>query len=499
MNQVNYIVHLFLFIFFSLPVLCQPREPNAPLKLAYRQILNLQLNEGTVTLSQLPVGDKNQALFHYLENLAEIIEILLNENQANYKKYKGHEKGRILKLEALPDDDPYKRYVISEIKLQWAFIKLKFGDSFSAGWSIKQAYRLAQENQHRFPDFVPNHKTLGTLNILIGAVPQKYQWLLDLFGLKGSVSNGLKLLSQIEEKNNLFSLEASILKCLSGVYVLQENSLIQSFSDIYLAHPDNLLVKFAYAAVSFKSHQSEKALSIIRESEKLDKGYVRIHYFDYLKAKISLQKKSYTLAAYYFDRFISQYKGNNNIKDAWFQLFLSYWLDDKQEKAKEIYEMAKVKGGTISTSDKYADRLLRNNEFPHVQIMQIRLATDGGYYDLAMRHINKLSNDELHSDKNKTELVYRKARLLHLQGQLFEASRDYQKTISMTRKKPWYFAPSAALQLGHIYTDLKKYDLAIQYFKSVSDFRDHPYKQSLDRQARSALKKLEGLKNPAVE
>ena len=496
MKQVNTIVHLFLLTFFTFSVFGHPAvEPGPSLKLAYGQILNLQLNEGRSTLSQLTNENKDQPFYYYLENLLEIIEILLNENQASYEKYGRHEKNRIRKLESLPDNDPYKLYVISEIKLQWAFIKLKFGESFSAGWGIKQAYKLAQENYQKFPDFKPNYKTKGTLNILIGTVPQKYQWLLNLFGLKGSVSEGLELLSKIEGKNDLFSLEASILKCLSGVYILQENSLIKSFARVYADNPDNLLVKFAYAAVNFKGNRSEKALSIIEDSEKMGHGYARIHYFDYLKGKILLQKKSYMLASYYFDRFINRYQGVNNIKDAWFQLFLCYWLNDRPVKAREIYKMAKVKGSDVSTSDKYADRLLEQNEFPQVQIMQIRLATDGGYYDLATQEINNLSIDQLEGDKNKTELIYRKARLLHLQGQLSEAVRQYKEAISMTGKEPWYFAPSAALQLGHIHVELKKYDQAAGYFKSVLSFRNHPYKYSLDWQARSALKKLEILSN----
>ena len=490
MKRVDMIVHLFLFLITAFQVRSQQPYPGEPLSTAYRQVLSLQLNEGKKTLSGLSAKDKEKAFFHYLENLSEIIEILLNENEISYKKHKDHEKNRISKLEKLPSDDPYKLFVISEIKLQWAFVKLKFGDSFSAGWAIKQAYKLSRENHEKFPDFMPNLKTKGILNLLIGAVPPKYQWLLDLFGLKGSVHEGIEWLSKVERNNNLFSLEASILKCLSGVYILQQKSLVESFARVHATHPDNLLVKFAYAAVCFKSNQSEKALELIGESEKLNGDYARIDYFDYLKGKILLQKASYTLAAYYFDRFITRYKGDNNIKDAWFQRFLCYWLNNRPEKAREIYQLAKTKGGPVSTSDKYADRLLRKDEFPHVRIMQIRLATDGGYYDLAGQMLDNLPEDQVDGHKNKTELVYRQARLRHLLEEIPEAINSYKKAIAMTGDQPWYFAPSAALQLGHIHVGLKMHEAAATYFKLVPGFRNHPYKHSLDWQAKSALERL---------
>nr|HPI81275.1 hypothetical protein [Cyclobacteriaceae bacterium] len=54
----------------------------------------------------------------------------------------------------------------------------------------------------------------------------------------------------------------------------------------------------------------------------------------------------------------------------------------------------------------------------------------------------------------------------------------------------WYFAPNAALQLGYIARADHNLAEARRYFELALDYRDHPYKNSIDSKARSALDRL---------
>jgi hypothetical protein len=53
-----------------------------------------------------------------------------------------------------------------------------------------------------------------------------------------------------------------------------------------------------------------------------------------------------------------------------------------------------------------------------------------------------------------------------------------------------YFAASSAYQLGKIYVELNKKHEALAMFKRVSKFPSHPYKNSLDAKAKTAISKL---------
>ncbi len=495
-GRVNICVHLFLWLLFPLAIFGQD-NPGANLDIelsnAYQNILKLRLNSGNEALSKLKKTQSGVAMFYYIENLGDIIGLLLDETSVAYKLKGKKAKTRIGYLNDLPDSDPYKKFVLAEIKLSWAFIKLKFGDSFSAGWDIKQANKLISENENNFPDFIPNIKSRATLNLLIGSVPSKYNWILNIFGLSGSINTGLKQLQQIQSSKHFLSLEASIIRCLAGVYLLQEKALITSFHEIYKNQPDNLLVKFAYAAICIRSHKSEEALNAIIEAEKLGANYAKVHYLSYLKGKIMLQKKNYSLALLYFNTFLKNYKGRNNIKDASFQLFLSYWLNNNDKKARQAFNFAKSQGAAISTGDKYVDRILTDNIYPHKVMMQFRLATDGGYYDLALEDIRTIKSTTLPDAKLKTEFNYRQARYFHLTENIEKAVNYYRATIKSAEKQNWYYAPSSALQLGHIYLQRNETKKAMAAYRKVTEYKKHPYKQSLDQQANAAISKIEGL------
>ncbi len=494
--EVNTYVHLFLCLALCANVSAQNAEGYAispGIASTYQHILKLKMLKAKTSLDSIKNSEKASPLWYYSENLLAIINVLLEETEPLYKKQLKLTKLRLNKVGDLPADNPYKRFVLAEIKMSWAFLKLKFGDSFSVGWDIKQANKLITENEKEFPDFLPNLKSRAVLNLLIGAVPSKYNWVLDLVGLSGNTDLGLKQLQKLEESNHFLGLEASIVRCLSGVYLLNDETLFNSFLRVYEEEKDNLLVKFAYAAICIKSHKSEQALAAIQSAEKLTNGYAKLHYLKLMKGKIMLQKKNYALALLYTDQFLANYKGRNNIKEASFQFFLGYWLNNKDKKANMAFESAKTKGDAISTGDKYVNNLLVNNDLPHKAIMQIRLAIDGGYYDLASEELKRINPADLQREKTKTDFYYRKARLSHLINHTDSAIHLYQMVINASKDANWYFAPSAALQLGHIYFAKNELDTARYYYQMVTKFRKHPYKQSLDHQANALLTKLEDM------
>lgn len=494
--KVNKHVHLFLFLLLSFFVKGQNHPASIPEKAlinAYENVLKLKLDDGRSALIQFSKTNQETAFSRYIEDLADVINLLLNENETLYRANLKKARESIQFLNTLPSTDPYKRFVIAEIKLRWAFVKIKFGDSFSAGWDIKQANKLISENHALFPEFIPNLKSGATLNLLIGSVPTKYNWLLSLFGLKGNISEGLNQLKQLEQKRHFLSLEAAMIRRLSGVYIFQDKELINSFENIYQNHSDNLLVKFSYAAACFKSHKSENALKIINEAQNMSEDYASIHYLDYMKGKIMLQKKNYSLAIFYFRKFLKLYSGENNIKDAHFQIFLGFWLSDHVQKANLSFELAKNQGAAISSADKYANEILSHKGYPNKEIMQLRLATDGGYFDLASQDIALMKEENLTTTKSKSEFVYRKARYFHLTQKIEQAIKYYQLTVEDSKSNNWYFAPSSSFQLGNIYMEKKDYLQAKSYFERVITFKNYPYKLSLDQQANALLSKIESI------
>ncbi len=92
--------------------------------------------------------------------------------------------------------------MLGNIHLQWAVARLKFKEYFTAAVEINKAYRLLEKNAEMFPEFVPNKISLGVLHIMIGMVPDKYQWLLNIISMEGSVVQGREELNHVLEQSN---------------------------------------------------------------------------------------------------------------------------------------------------------------------------------------------------------------------------------------------------------------------------------------------------------
>ncbi len=72
-------------------------------------------------------------------------------------------------------------FLQAEIGLHWAFVYLKFGHEFDGALNLRQAYQATQEIKKRYPKFTAIQKTEGLLNVIIGSVPEKYNWVLSLW------------------------------------------------------------------------------------------------------------------------------------------------------------------------------------------------------------------------------------------------------------------------------------------------------------------------------
>ena len=463
-------------------------------KQAYEHTIKLQLRTARETLNQ--IGRPNRTpFFYYISNMANMAEIVISEDAGLYDAYNRKSEEYIRALDELDDTNPLKLLIQAEIKIHNAFVKLKFGEEFNGAWSIRSAYRLLSKNEERFPGFILNNKPFGLLHIMVGSIPENYRWISNLLNLKGSINQGMnELMISINQKNP-FSFEASIIYHLIQSYVLfNKEESVPSVQKIHESNPDNLLTTYLLVSILIKSHQSEEALKVVNSFELKSGLYMEFPLLDYQRGDIYLQKANYFEARTSYKKFLSVYRGDNFVKDINYKLFLSYWLDNRDDEAKVYYLIAQKKGRTLVEADKFAGRAVETNEYPNKEIMKIRLLTDGGYYNEALEKVNKLSISNLKSSKDTVEFMYRKARLFHEMNIETKAIPLYLETISKSSKSSrWYFAPNSALMLGYIHKSAGQIELARGFFELAISYKNHEYENSIGSKAKTALEEINKL------
>lgn len=456
------------------------------LQKAYQMVMNLQTDKANQILKQVNTNPLHKL---YVQTLNETLYILIAEDHQAFVKIEQNFETRIEQLEDMPQTAE-TLFLQAELSLQRGFCYLNLNQEINAVLSIRKAYQLTAECLKKYPNFIPIKKTYGTLQVMVGTVPDKYQWFMSLLGMKGSVAVGQKQLSDLRVSNSSLSLEATILYfTIKGFINQQFSEAAEGINTCLKEQPENRLLLFIGVNMLMKDGRSEEALKLVQEIEAQKEG-LPVHYIDYLHAEILLQKGEYSKSITYYNQFIKNFPSQSFKKDSYYKISLCYWLQGDAKNAKTFADKARVTGSDKAEPDQHAAIQLADQNFPNKKLLKARYYIDGGYYKEATAMLNSITPTELPTLKDQTEFYYRKARLAHRMGEIAAAKQFYNKSIEMTKNSPWYFGANSALQLGYIAKSQNDLVSAKKYFQMALNFPRHEYKNSIDSKAKSELELL---------
>lgn len=464
------------------------------LQQAYEHIQELRLTQAKQIIATAKNKDHHNGIIYYLENYHDLHNLLLSEEKASYNCYLKDVSNRYDWVESL-SESPYKQFILAELKLHTAFAKLKFGNEISGCRDIIKAYSLLTQNHKQYPTFIPQLKSLGLLHVLIGCVPDKYNWVTKLLGLEGNIDQGIRELRQVQVNSPIFKHEATLIDYMLHAYVLDNNAQITSKLQQWCnSSPDNLLLHFLTVAILKKEGKTEEALQVMNSSPS-GSDYLPLPVMQYMKAELLLHQGKHPLAVKQYELFLQQYRGANFVKDSYYKIFIGYWLTNQTEKGRKYLEKVTTLGSTVTEADQFAQRFaeqyLANKVSDEVKpLYMARYYSDGGYQQKAKMALQEFNENSFSTDLAKAELNYRRGRIYQKSGTPSQSIAFYKRAITLSEPHSYYFGASAALQLGYIYQDNKQIASARTYFKKAIAFKKHEYKNSIDNKAKAALQKL---------
>ena len=185
---------------------------------AYEYLLNLEFEQTRMHLSSKAILTPFDL---YTANLNDCTDLILNEDRTQYEKYKIRYQNRLNQLEGLPKE-PIKGFVASEMRLQWAFVAGKFGNNWNAFWHLRKALINIEDNISEYPDYLPNYRTQGLLNMVLDLVPNNRKWVLNFFNMTGDFEEGYEQLRNSTSISSPFSEESKGILALIDSYVLEQ-------------------------------------------------------------------------------------------------------------------------------------------------------------------------------------------------------------------------------------------------------------------------------------
>ena len=464
-------------------------EMTLPIKDAFKDISSLKISSGLKKIESIKHSDPENAMAIYIENYADFFTLFIQEDKAKYKILLKNRELRLVKIRSADPSSPYYLYCQAEISLQWATIKLKFGEKIDAALDVYEAYGLLKKNKEKFPSFAENNKSLSVIHALSESVPG---WLKKIMGINGSVELGTKEISMLANKaahdQSIFMEEIVAIYSYILFYANNKKEEAYHLYDKYkLDHKTNPLIAFLKATMAQKTGRTEEAIRILQERP-TSPEYMPFYYLDFMYGKFKLYRLDKD-ADKYILKFLHNFKGQHYIKEAW-QKMAWYQIVVMNNHAgyKKNMQSCAAFGQTLIDEDIQAAREAKAGQIPNDILLKSRLLFDGGYYtkaqNLLILHGNKFVN-AIHDG----EYYYRLARVSDALKNYSDAIEYYDLTIFKSDPGK-YYACSAALQAGLIWEQQNNFVKARLYFENCLSLDPAGYTSSLHSKAKSGRNRL---------
>lgn len=469
---------------------------NATCLQAYQEITKLKINSGLALAEKARQQNPNNLIPLLLESYADFYTLFLNEDPKEFQQRYPRFAERISLLQEGPKSSPFYLYSLSLVKVHKAGAAIKFGKLWDAGWDFRKAYQLIKDNRKQFPGFAPNDLIYGSLQAVVGTIPKGYKWIASLFGMRGSLTEGMKIVRGFINSNDpwakAFFNEAAFMYPYLMFYIENKKEEALVFTQQRkLDLVNNHLHAYMAANLGINNKQSEYAKNVILARNKSEE-YLKTGIWDFELGFTKIYHLETQEAARYLESFLAHFKGKFYVRDAYQKLSWCYYLQGNQAKAEEVRKNILKKGATDADADKQALKDAKSGKWPNKLLLKARLLSDGGYAIDAAILLQGKTEDDFAAEEEKLEFAYRVARIYDDLNREDDAIRNYLIAIRLGEHRPEYYAARAALQIGQLYEKRGQKALAITYYQQCLDMDDHEYKDSLDQRAKSGIARCKG-------
>jgi Tetratricopeptide repeat len=485
---------IFIFWLSFGSAIAQTFSFNDSCRKAYNNIIDLKLNEGLATLKAEEKKNPDNLVPLYLENYVDFLNIYTSDTRSLYEQLKKDKDLRLAIINGGDPASPYYLFTQAEINLQWAALNIKFGDYLSAVFGIRRAFKQLETNRKRFPQFRANEKSLGVLLALLGSVPDKYKWGINLLGLEGNVDKGMSYLDSLisYSRNSDFIYRQETVTYYAFLLLHLQNNPVRAWQvllDNGFPQKDNLMNVYSCADIGIYGQYNDEALQILSQRPG-GNNYPDFAFLDYLTGLAHMSKLDND-AASYFKKFIAGYKGENHIKSAYQKIAWCSLLQGDTVNYLHFIDKAGKTGVAKLDADKQAQKEAEAKHVPDINLLRARVLFDGGYYEKASAEMNRLNEGNFKTAEDKTEYLYRLGRIYDAWGKSDSAILYYVKAIQKGSDLTRYFAANSALELGKIYENRNNKEKAVYYYRMCIDLPTHEYKDGLDQKAKAGLGRLQ--------
>ena len=466
---------------------------NENVKAAYLNIYSLHLDAAENLIQQEVKANPKNDFIPYLRFNLGFTKIFISEDEAIYLELERVMNSYINRIKSTNENSPWRGTCLSEMYMLRSALKLKFGRNIKSGFDGIKAYNFAEETKENHPNFKPCWLNWGLINVAVGSVPDSYKGLVSTLGFDGDIDTGMIFIEESwkysQLKGNEFLSPKSTL--IYGYTSLRLNqNKMTSLEDLDLKEDfrkNNLLVYLESKFLQEK-RDNQALIELLEQRDKSKDVYpVYYLYFAEGKAKTAALLDS---ADTPFNYYLENYKGNNFIKSVHFRLAAYFFLKGNLEKAEFHKNQINAAGHLFTGADKMAEEMAKR-EFNY-NLLLAQAHFDNGLYDSALVALEKPTNYCI-TNTDSVEMFYRLGRVNNALGNDLDAIGSFKKAIEISKGQSSYFSANSAMQLALILERKRMNASARYYLKLTLSFKDYPFEEGIQQQAKAVTKRVEKL------
>jgi hypothetical protein len=468
-------------------------------KTAYEYALKLNFKKASEFVEDEKKKNPTNKLTIYIESQIDFLNAFISERKSILDTLKENNSERIDLLKTQPENSPYQKFIIAEMQLQCAVVRIKFEEYFGAVYQIRSAYKLLQENQQEFPQFIPNLKGLGLIHVAVGSIPKTFSWAGNLFGLNGTVREGIDELQTLyfestkQKEYSFIKEEAIIMLTFLELNLDKRNrdlgKIRNRYQNIETINSKPLML-FSKCFFHTAAAENDSVIYLLSNRKK-DPTAFQLYYLDFMEGTARLNNLDFS-AVENFEIYSRNYKGNTYKKsviqrEAWIEL-----LKGSTENYIKIISSCKIvkKDENFTDEDKQAINEAKQGIIPNKILLRSRLLFDGGYYNRALKELAGVPISNFPSQRDQIEFTYRLARIFEKLNKREQSIEFYESTLKNGANYSYYFAANSSLLLAQMYENDGNIVKAKEYFKKTLSLRNHEYQNSIDQKAKAGLNRL---------
>lgn len=492
---LNLSVGIFLLA-LAIPAKGQHYNYNKRCQKAHQLLLERKLVKAGDLLQQEENKHPGNLIPQYLYHYRDFLRLYMYGNGQLYEKVGDRVGSRLQQLKEGPESSPYHDFTLAEVHLIWSLLQVRKGDYFAAGMDLYQAYNKYKSTTEKFPDFLPAQRMLVAIKGMVGTLPSSYQWIMKRFGISGDLQQALdqypKIIDGLDQKPRFKAFHRESLIIYSYMQLHLMDAPEKAWETIQKAtkdHKENPFSALLRANMALNMQKAETTLSVLKRF-KTEKA--PIPYIDYLIGSAllyDLQPRS----RHFLDAYVRNFQGGTYVKDSYLKMGWSGLLNGDMSYYNKCRKKLKSKGSTVRSVDeqalKEADQYDKSNRY----LLKARLAYDGGYFQKALRVIQKHPKPPLgnNPDLESLEYYYRLGRIHQALDHDRQALETYAELRHLSpEKRKHYYLPAAVLQSGLIHEELGQSEKAKTAFQKMLNFDGYPYEEALSQKAKAGLKRL---------